>query len=482
MTISVFNVRTITDTQSTVKIWDCTKHRGANSIFNTRPVAIIPLTESRTVIKALYQGTNSLTPEELAELPGACPSIPGLETEITDLMEGFTVEVPEPISRTVNVILPEEDRRHIVDLKMKHTCLGLQGCPCTLCTFSAKDCIDPEKIQEGFPINRTMEQIEEAWEKYGDERTQWVPKPKRKAGDYDSGTTPRRGVSSKKITNFNLIYDIAVMHIKIHCMEYLAELLFRIIAGVKLWINPLISGGPRGYGVNEQGESIKGIIDARKADIKNFLNKEMHITLFEGNKQATGPMFKIFLKDKNREKLLPLIEDPEERKAYEYIHMGLCALTLVANSQRHEIDVDFYGTLAMEIYLKIVETFTWAQVPETIHGLLAHMTELIERNNNTGLGGWSEEGPERMQSSVVDLRKTRARKNDTYNNLKDVQHHAFQQSHGGFYLIEEMMMRQRQQRAKRDMPIGNPGLKELVKLCFVDRKAHDLEEEEDPTE
>ena len=87
-----------------------------------------------------------------------------------------------------------------------------------------------------------------------------------------------------------------------------------------------------------------------------------------------------------------------------------------------------------------------------------------------------------MQSSVVDLRKTRARKNDTYNNLKDVQHHAFQQSHGGFYLIEEMMMRQRQQRAKRDMPIGKPGLKELVELCFVDRKAHDLEEEEDPTE
>ena len=477
VTTSVINVRTLADRHSKAMLWDCTKQRGANSLFNTRPIALIPLAESRVVVKALNLGTDALTPAELSQLPGPCPDVPGLEAEIRELMEGFTVKLPEPINRTVNVILPAENRRHPVDLKMKHTELGLDGCYCTFCSFSPRDCVNPVKIQQGFPINRSMEEIREIWEKYGDEDTEKVPQRNRKTGDYDKGERPRAGVSAKQVTDFDLIHDIAVMHIKVHTMEYLAELLYRIIAGVKLWINPMTSGGPRSYNSFppvRPGKTNNEVLKETKTQVKEFIQEEMHITLFEGNKQSTGGMFKIFLRDKNREKLLNLIEDPEEREAYENIHIALCALTLVANSQRHEVDVDFYRMLCTNTYLEIVETFDWAQVPETMHGLLAHMPELIEHNKNIGLGGWSEEGCERMQASVKGLRKTSARTNDTYDNLKDVINHAMQQSSGLFHLIEKR--RHRRQRAKRAIPTGQDGVQALVKLCFVDHEAHDLED------
>lgn len=458
MTLSVFNIPRITDKQSLVHIWDCSKERGANSLYNTRPIGLIPLAESKEVVRDLNQGSDKF------------PDVPGLETEIKELMEGFTVDLPDPINRTVNVILHAKDKHHPTDLKMKHTELGLEACHCTMCTFSPKECRDPVRIMQGFPINRTMEGIWENWERLGDEDSGKIPKRLRKTGDYNVGENPRAGLTSKPVTEFDLIRDIAVMHIKIHCMEYLAELLYRIMAGIKLWINPLTAGGPRSY-----GEENNKVLAEKKAVVKDFIQSEMHITLFEGNKQATGGMFKIFLRDVNRKKLLTLIEDQEARDAYENIHMCLCCLTLVANSQRHEVDVDYYRMLSTNTYLEIVETFDWVQVPETMHGLLAHMTELIEGNKNIGLGGWSEEGLERLNASVKGLRKTSARTNDTYDNLKDVLNHAFQQSSGLFHLIDKR--RKRRQRAKRVIPSGQDGIKELVKLCFVDHEAPNLEDD-----
>ena len=76
-------------------------------------------------------------------------------------------------------------------------------------------------------------------------------------------------------------------------------------------------------------------------------------------------------------------------------------------------------------YLEIVESFTWAQVPETMHNLLAHTPQLMEENDYRGLGGWSEEGLERMNAAVKRDRKDRARKTNTYDNLKDVVNHGF---------------------------------------------------------
>ena len=192
----------------------------------------------------------------------------------------------------------------------------------------------------------------------------------------------------------------------------------------------------------------------------------MHIQLFQANNQATGPMFHIWLRDENRKKLLTLIDNEEAREAYNNIHMQLCALTLVANSQRHEVDSDYYRMVSTNCYLEMVETFEWIQIPQTIHQLLAHMPELIEDNDNIGLGNWSEDGMERLQESTKRLRRDAARKTNTYDNLLDVLNHLQQQSSGLWNKFDKR--RQRRQRVKRLIPDAEEGIKALVSLMFVD--------------
>ena len=447
--LSSYNLRTIMDKESGVKIWDCSWRRGHNSMFNTRPIGLIPQAEDPAIMKEFLQGTDR------------APGVPGLEAEVKELMAGFTVDLPAPMNRTIRVTLPKEKVKCTCDQKMKKMQTGLQGAHCTLCTYSPKDCRDPMLIKTGFPINRTMEEIRRVFELKGDPVTGMIPKSARRTGDYDGGAVPRAGVTAEPITEFDLIPHVAVMHIKIHCMDYLAEVLYRILAGINMWINPLTPGYPRGY-----GDENNAILAQKKALVKDFIEKEMHITLFQANNQATGPMFHMFAKDANRKKLAQLIDDEEVREAYTNIHQQLCALTLVANSQRHEVDVDYFRMISINCYLELVETFKWIQIPETIHQLLAHMPELIENNDNIGLGGWSEEGLERLQGSTKKLRRDAARKTNTYDNLLDVLNHLQQQSSGLWNKMDEK--RRRRERKKRVVPVGQDGLKSLVALMFVD--------------
>ena len=70
--------------------------------------------------------------------------------------------------------------------------------------------------------------------------------------------------------------------------------------------------------------------------------------------------------------------------------MHLCAVTIVMRSQRSEIEVELYKQVCTDAYLKIVDEFNWAQIPQSIHQVLAHAGQLMEENGDMGLG-WKEE-------------------------------------------------------------------------------------------
>ena len=64
-----------------------------------------------------------------------------------------------------------------------------------------------------------------------------------------------------------------------------------------------------------------------------------------------------------------------------------------------EVNTTLYGELCVETYDLIINCFKnsdykWINVSPTLHMLLAHSWEIIEMNNNKGLGEYSESGLE----------------------------------------------------------------------------------------
>ena len=74
--------------------------------------------------------------------------------------------------------------------------------------------------------------------------------------------------------------------------------------------------------------------------------------------------------------------------------MNIELILRVTSSKNHEINVDKFGNLCTETYLDIITDLKWVYLTPTIHKVLGHAKELIERNMCMGLGHLSEEGLE----------------------------------------------------------------------------------------
>ena len=287
-------------------IWYC-RDLGHNSIWNCRPFCVVPEEETRKVLKALMKGVDGVF---------------GFDEEWKIIMQdGLTFVLPDDAGTEIRAILKKKPTP-TGDGKMKCLLSGLAGAYCTLCTHTAADCRTHALIAIGFQINRTQEEIDAVCRRLANLEGH-IPKSKRRTGDYPE----RLGVTDESISDLDWIRQIPVMHAPIHVMEWLCELLYRIMAydkGVKHWVCPFIPG-PK-----------------------------------------------------------------ETRETWESIHLQLCAVTIVMRSQRSEIEVDLYKEICTDVYLKIVEEFNWAQIPQSIHQVLAHAGQLMEENGDMGLG-WKKE-------------------------------------------------------------------------------------------
>ena len=79
-------------------------------------------------------------------------------------------------------------------------------------------------------------------------------------------------------------------------------------------------------------------------------------------------------------------------------------LSVYTSDSKDDIIVDIYKQLCIETYNLILNNFNnseihWINISPTLHMLLAHSWELIEKNSNRGLGEYSEGGLEHNNSS-----------------------------------------------------------------------------------
>ena len=447
---TVTDLWNVTDSGSKRLIWDCTD-RGHNSIWNCRPLCVIPEQETRWVLKALMKGSDGVF---------------GFDEEWKKIMrDGLTFTLPDDPDTVITAVL-EKKPQPTGDGKMSSLCTGLGGAYCTLCKYSAADCKSRAMIAAGFPINRTMEEIEVVCRQLGaDADTGLIPKSRRKTGDYPN----RKGVIGESISELDWIHHLPVMHAPIHVLDWLCELIYRMNAhakGVEHWVSTMIPGGPKRYDSKEWEK-----LDAAEKTVKEFVWDNLRISVFDAAKMATGNMFKIFKRDKNRELLSTLIKDSDEdeqkrkRDAWEKIHLQMCALSIVTRSQRTEVNVEAYKEVATDCYLTIVDEFPWAQISQTIHQLLSHAGQLMEEGNkNLGLGWMEESGVEAMQGQHKGWLLIGGRKTDPYDCMKDSLNHMVQASSPLMAPLHRLTGKRRQVKKKQD---GSGKLWDLVNSLFV---------------
>ena len=82
------------------------------------------------------------------------------------------------------------------------------------------------------------------------------------------------------------------------------------------------------------------------------------------------------------------------------VHLGLCSIVKVINSQKRKIDTSAVKQLGISILLEIAESFSWAAASPSIHRILGHSWERIELNGGYGLGDISEEGLEALDKFI----------------------------------------------------------------------------------
>ena len=441
-----FTISFIRDAETGRMLFDATE-RGHNSVVNSRPYMLVPRQEGRDMNKDLLQGSD-----------GA----PGLEDEIKKIMQTpLSFVLPAPDNTPIEAILEAQPVPKQQDDKTKKTNLGIGGAYCTICTVDAATGKSYDAIAAGFPMDRSLEEMNRIAARLVDPETGEVPQRAKRTGDYSGGEVPRQGITWEAITEVEeTIKVLPIMHAKIHAVDWLSDLLRRIISDVELWYNPLIQG-QRHYTPEENVDLAEA-----KSIVKEHMMTKLGISVFDGKSMTTGNKFNVAATDRGREKMASLIDyDDDKRQAFLDIHLMLCAVVRVGNSQRSLIDVEVYKEVATECYLKIVEAFPWAQVPESIHQVLAHVADLVEDNGGYGLGNGCDGACERVIKEMRYWEVRGSRTDSPEHNLLDTFNHMWQYSSPLLHPIDKRM--KERNRAKKVVPGSNEEIESLVRMMFI---------------
>lgn len=315
-----------------------------------------------------------------------------------------------------------EVTENLMDNKTRQIALGLHGAFCLMCTYSRSAAKDLAMIEQGFEINRSLEQIKEIFHRLAevdDNGELYVP---RKANDYGS----RQGVTGPPLTNQDLCKDLSPLHAWLRCFTFSLNLIYRLVARVYKW------GGIGTHNERWTTAETKRFETAKKLVkqlVRDHLKLQIDFVLPAGGGSTdTGPLVKAFYKKVNRDKFIehclpnivpgnPITED-EKSYLYDFLQNMNVILRILGSGRKCE--TDRLDQFCKKTYMDLVRHFPWVQMSMVAHMVLAHTTERIIRNDGFGLKDISEQGLEGLHKILRNVRKDLSRKNSLYLQIQDV--------------------------------------------------------------
>ena len=364
--------------------------------------------------------------------------IPGKEKRenIVDLMSLLDIAVLKGREKDVFIDFGHFQAKFKIDISISQldtktikTVTGLDGCYCTCCTSSDYEAHDVEKIQAGFPINRTVETTSELFSDLAVldiDGKEFIPKTVR---DYKR----RSGLCHKPITKTDICGNIAVLHSYLNSLTFFEQILYSLNSGVlkmKNRFNPKIISKQE----KEQLSKAKTQVQKNAKEGELFTRIDMPDAAGHGGNSDTGNIARKWFSKDDRSAVLKLIEDEDEeslqekRKKYGDLLQRFSVILRILSSKQTQIRYGMFEDYCYVTYKKILEYFSWVHIPGTIHRLLAHAGQRIHLNDNYGLGSLSEESIEVAHKMLRRFRELGARKCSVKDNLVDVFKHWWAQS------------------------------------------------------
>ena len=285
------------------------------------------------------------------------------------------------------------------DLKMKKVLSGQGGADCLLCKEKQAAWMDVDKIKDGFPITRNVEESKHIWEMM--------------AKDKEEGrkTDPvlREGQTKPPITIFEQ-RSICITHTYINVTNWYIKLLARLDSD-RTWVE---RGDPRGDPIRGGTERVQEAIYKAKGKRYNQVGNSVAKT----GGSTTGQSGREFFTEEFLPAILQRVDD-KDKEAVSKLHRNLSTI-FRAFSCTKEIDLVKFEQLVQDTSIHIAEKFPWARINFTLHGALHHSAELMAMNQGRGLGEWSEEALEANNKYIRRFAETRSRKVSPNAQLTDV--------------------------------------------------------------
>jgi hypothetical protein len=82
----------------------------------------------------------------------------------------------------------------------------------------------------------------------------------------------------------------------------------------------------------------------------------------------------------SRDFFASLLHDETKREDFKEIHLGMCSIVRVLNTQRRKVDTAKLRFLGNKIYMLMVKTFSWAAICTSLHRVLGHRWEVVKNS------------------------------------------------------------------------------------------------------
>ena len=352
-----------------------------NSALTQRPLAVIGAKEDK---------------EEVLR-----PLIPLIEAEIQNVCrQGFNmVYEGKDIHVSVNTLLS------MFDGKMHAALQGTLGAFCQMCNYSKANCHNIEYVQNGFPIDRHIEDMHIIFGIFS-------------TGDGGVVKAPginglRLGVTSEPITHRDLKSSLSPTHGWINGAKWFLNIFYHLAVNDKKW----------GFGNNATARYEK--LMAGKAKVQDIFETILgrRIDTADGTGHSgnslTGNLARRFFGDDCRN-LLEQFVNTTHLANIKKLHLNFYVIMRTISSKDRQIDVEKFGNLCTNTYVDILTHFPWVNLTPTVHKIIAHSTELVQNNSCMGVGHLSEEGLEACHKIIRRFRASWTQQTSDDANLKDL--------------------------------------------------------------
>ena len=239
----------------------------------------------------------------------------------------------------------------------------------------------------------------------------------KRKGDYST----RQGVTTRPILKSN-VQSVQVLHSLLRCFDHFMKLVVHVKAGVYTWTeekasydNPFLKKAKQ-----ELQDKIKllGI----KWDIPDSAGK--------GGTTTNGNVARSLLLIPPARNCILTDEDisTEEQGILKDYGMRLAVILRVISCKK-SVNVDAFKKYCISTHLFLMKSFpekysrknkkTWISIPPTLHKVLSHGWELMERNDECGLGALDEAGLEANTKILRIIRTRLSRKTSQSANIRD---------------------------------------------------------------